>query len=74
MSLVHHLADGLIVVPFEGVADVEHALHLADHVFRTDEVLSADLAADFLKPDALAVAQGLDLGVVLLDGRGGALA
>ena len=74
MGLVHHLADGLVVVPFKGVAHVQHPLNLTDDIFRPDEVLLADFAPDFVEPYALRVREELYLRVVLMDGGGSPLA
>ena len=74
VGLIHHFADRLIVASLEGVADVEHPLHLTDHVFGAEEILLGNLFADLIEPDALGIAQELHLGVVLADGGGGVLA
>ena len=74
MSLVHHLAGSLIVSALKGVADVQHALDLADDVLRAEEILLRNLGTHFLKPDTFSVGEELYVGMVLADGGRGILA
>ena len=74
MRLVHHLADRFEIASLQGVADIQDALYLADDVFGAEEVLFGNLLADLIEPDALGVAQELDLGMILADGGRGVLA
>ena len=57
----------IIISPFEGIAYVKHPLDFTDHIFCTQEVLLGNLSAHLIKPETVAVAEELDLGMVLLD-------
>ena len=55
VSLVHHLADRLIISSLKGVADVKNPLDLSDDIFGPQEILLGNLLADFLQPNSLGV-------------------
>jgi hypothetical protein len=74
MSLVHHLADGLIIASFKSIADVQNPLHLTDYILRADKVFLGDAVAHLVEPYPLGVGKEFHLGVVLPDGGGGSLA
>ena len=68
VGLVHHLAHGLIVVPLQGVANVQHALNLANHIFGLTGEAASPLGFLFYldlglaEGDAVAVETGFGYG------------
>ena len=68
MSLVHHLADDLVVTSFKGVAHVKDSLNLSDDIFSPEKILRRNLLTNLLKPNSLGVAEELYITVVLSDG------
>ena len=74
VSLIHKLTHSLVVSPFESIADVKHALHFANHVLGTQEVLLRNLSAHLVEPEPVAVAETFYLRMILFDSGSGILA
>ncbi len=55
MSLVHHLTNCLIIIPFKGVADIQDPLDLSNDIFGPEEVFLGNLVADLVQPQALGI-------------------